>query len=380
MIKRPFWIQRIETAWRKAPIVWLTGVRRVGKTTLCKYWERASFLNCDLPRNREKLSDAELFFKQLKAPIVILDEIHQTDNPSEILKIAADEFPNLRVLATGSSTLAATRKFKDSLTGRKRTVHLCPVLATELAAFGGRSIEERLLHGGLPDCLIQKEQDSEFYSEWLDSYYARDVQELFSVGKRKAFLALCEILLRQSGQLLEITSMAKHCGISRPTVMQYLDVLELTHFLYLIRPFHGGGRREIVARPKAYGFDTGFVCHYRGWTQLRTEDSGQLFEHLVLDQLKAQRPHSPIHYWQDKQQREIDFVLPGPLDEVHTIECKWKRSETSPRNLDAFRAIYPKGRNFVVVAQQAESFQKKVGSHLVEICPISELIPRLKNE
>jgi len=195
MVERLFWIQRIEQAWQKTPIVWLTGVRRVGKTTLAKHWSDATFLNCDLPRNREILADPETFFSQLKPGIVILDEIHRNADPSEILKIAADEFPHLRILATGSSTLAATQKFKDSLTGRKRIVHLHPVLADELAIFGEPDLEKRLLHGGLPDRLLSATPDPEFYSEWMDSYFARDVQELFPVGKRHAFLTLCELIL-----------------------------------------------------------------------------------------------------------------------------------------------------------------------------------------
>jgi predicted AAA+ superfamily ATPase len=380
MIQRPFWIKRIEAIWEKALIVWLTGVRRVGKTTLCKNWPEASFLNCDLPRVREQLEDPEFFFSHVEQKIVILDEIHQTENPSEILKIGADEFPHLRILATGSSTLSATRKFRDSLTGRKRNVLLRPVLATELSDFHIRKLEDRLKTGGLPDCALGKSSDAEFYSEWLDSYFARDVQELFSVGKRRAFLDLAELLMRQSGQLLEVTSLAKHCGISRPTVMQYLDILELTHVVHLVRPFHGGSRREIVAQPKAYAFDTGFVCHFRSWEQLRPEDCGQLLEHLVLDLLQSHLPDKQIHYWRDKQQREIDFVIVEANNQVTTIECKWKRSEPSRRNLDAFRALYPKGRNLVVTAQQNETFKKKLGPHIIEFWPIYTLPDALSSQ
>jgi predicted AAA+ superfamily ATPase len=151
-------------------------------------------------------------------PIVILDEVHQLPDPSRVLKIAADEFPGLKVLATGSSTLAATEKFRDSLTGRKRQVHLLPVLSAELPAFGIRSLELRLHRGGLPAALLADEHDPETYAEWLDSFFARDVQELFRVEKRTSFLKLVETLLRQSGGLAEVTSLAAASGLSRPTV------------------------------------------------------------------------------------------------------------------------------------------------------------------
>lgn len=372
MISRPFWIHRVEDAWRHAPIVWLTGVRRAGKTTLCRHWDQAAFFNCDLPRNQHLLADPETLFRQIEAPIIILDEVHQTEDPSTLLKIAADEFPHLRVLATGSSTLAATRKFRDSLAGRKRVVHLAPVLATELPAFGIHRLEERLLRGGLPDRLLNDRPDPEFYSEWLDSFFARDIQELFRVGKRREFLRLCELLLRQSGDLCSVTSLSKHAGVTRPTVMNYLEILETTHFIHVLRPYHDGGRREILAQPKVYGFDTGFISHFRGWHNLRPEDCGPLLEHLVLDLLRALLPGQKIQFWRDKQQREIDFVLPRPGGGVTAIECKWSKKAT-PRNLDAFRAQYPEGQNLIVCGSPGDDYDTAIGAHRVRICHPADL-------
>lgn len=374
MVERPFWIDQVEQAWRRAPIVWLTGVRRVGKTTLARHWKDAVFFNCDLPRNRSLLEDPESVFQQINGGIVVLDEIHQTTNPSEILKIAADEFPDLKILATGSSTLSATRKFKDSLTGRKRVVHLPPVLATELETFGAASLEDRLLRGGLPDRLLSNEADPGFYAEWLDSFFARDIQELFQVDKRNEFLTLCELLLRQSGELASQTKLSKHSGLSRPSVIKYLEILETTHFIRILRPFHAGGRRELLAQPKVYAFDTGFIAHSRSWQSLRPEDCGHLLEHLVLDLLGAHLPRQPIHFWRDKQSREIDFVLPQSDGSMATIECKWAKKETATRNLDAFRSAYPKGKNLIVTAGKGDAFDSKQGDHTIRVCGLRDLI------
>ena len=132
MIERPFWIQRIYQAWEKRPIVWLSGVRRAGKTTLAQMFPRAAYQNCDLPSVGRQLFDPESFYDSLdKGTIVIFDEIHRLEDPSRLLKIAADAYPHLKVLATGSSTLAATKKFRDTLTGRKHMIYLSPVLWSE---------------------------------------------------------------------------------------------------------------------------------------------------------------------------------------------------------------------------------------------------------
>ncbi len=372
MIDRPFWKSRLDFAWSQVPLIWLAGVRRAGKTVLARSLREAEFLNCDLPRDVSRLEDPEGFFRSLKKHLVILDEVHQLRDPSRVLKIATDAFPHLRVLATGSSTLAATKKFRDTLTGRKRSVVLTPVLAEELPAFGITDLQDRLLRGGLPPALMSEQHNWEFYAEWLDSYFARDVQELFRVEKRGAFLTLVELVLRQSGGLMEVTSLAKHAGVSRPTIISWLEVLEATHVAYRLRPFSGGGRRELIARPKLYGFDTGFVCHARGWDRLRPEDCGLLWEHLVLDTLLA-TPVQKVHFWRDESGREIDFVVPRSGSRVDAIECKWNPESFEIVSLRTFREAYPQGRNLVLSPRVTTPYERDLGGLKVEFIPISDL-------
>lgn len=362
MIVRDFWLSRVRRAWERAPIVWLAGVRRVGKTTLARSLPAADVfhVNCDSPRAAQSVADPEFFFSQLRRPIVVFDEIHQLPDPTRLLKIAADEFPKLKVIATGSSTLAAAKKFRDTLTGRKRLVSLRPVLFSELESFGAADLQHRLLRGGLPPMLLADRPDPEFYSEWLDSHFARDVQELFGVAKRAGFLALLQILLRQSGGLLDITRLARDTELSRPTVMQYLAVCETTLTVHLVRPYHEGKVREWTHQPKAYAFDTGFICHARGWDHLRPDDCGGLWEHLVLDTLLSIGDPAKVLFWRDHQQREVDFVVPRGRDRVDAYECKWSALKPDLKNLRAFRAAYPQGRNFLVVPQPSAPTPLKV--------------------
>jgi predicted AAA+ superfamily ATPase len=163
MIDRPFWIARIESAWKEAPIAWLSGVRRSGKTTLALSLgaERTLYVNCDLPAAEDMVRDPTLFYRNCSKPVVVFDEIHQLRDPSRVLKVGADMFPGLRILATGSSTLAASKKFRDTLAGRKRQVHLVPVLWSELGAFDHKSLlQERLQARGdpVPEYLVVGEE------------------------------------------------------------------------------------------------------------------------------------------------------------------------------------------------------------------------------
>jgi predicted AAA+ superfamily ATPase len=374
VIQRPLWIQRIESAWSERSIVWLTGVRRIGKTVLCNQLEKIEYLNCDLPSVRSQIADPEYFFRRFRPGVrIVLDEVHKLADPSQALKIAADEFPQLRILATGSSTLAATKKFRDSLSGRKRSVQLLPVLWREAEAFHASELDRRLLHGGFPEMLLNPSPDPAFFEEWIDSHYARDIQELFGVRNRTAFLNLLRLAFYRSSGQLDISDLAKEVGISRPTIMSHLDSMEIAHTILRVPPYHGGGRREIIGRPKIFGFDTGIIAHLRGWTMIRDTDRGHLWEHLVLDELRYSFPDGGIHYWRDKSGREIDFVLDRHSGGVHTVEAKIDPSRYDGSSLEAFRAIYPEGENFLVCPYITKTYTVQHKNRPLSICGVASL-------
>ncbi len=369
MVDRPFWRERIERAWLHAPIVWLSGVRRSGKTTLARSLgsDRCLYIDCDLPVVEDMVRDPQLFYRSCSHEVVVFDEVHQLRDPSRLLKIGADLFPQLRILATGSSTLAATRKFRDTLTGRRRTVHLTPVLWGELASFGV-TLSRRLLHGGLPEALLAVAKQPAFYREWLDSFFARDIQRLFGFRDIDRFNAMLDYVLRQSGGQFEIAKAAKALGIARATVESHVRALEIAHAVTVVRPFHGGTQREITKQPKLYAFDTGFISFARGWDSLRAEDQGQLWEHLVLEHLQATFPDTPLRYWRDKAGREIDFVITANRASVHAIECKWDPSGFDAAALKHFRAHYPNGRNYLVTPSADPPYCIRRGNIEVRVC------------
>jgi len=162
----------IDSAWREKSVVWLSGVRRVGKTVLSQSLPSAEYFDCELPRTRRLMGDPEGFLNELKGQRIILDEIHRLPNPSELLKIAADHFPKTLVLATGSSTLGASTKFKDTLAGRKLDLWLTPMNSHDLRDFGKDELNHRFLRGGLPPFFLAEELPERDFQEWMDAYWA----------------------------------------------------------------------------------------------------------------------------------------------------------------------------------------------------------------
>jgi len=373
MKNRPFWKNAIEKLFKEKSIIWLTGVRRAGKTFLCKSFEDIDYFDCELPRVRRMMEDPESFWESLRGRRVALDEIHRLPNPSEILKIAADHYPDIQIIATGSSILSASMKFKDTLTDRKRELWLTPMTLSDAESFGNTDFKHRFLYGGLPPFFMHARYPERNFQDWIDAFWAKDIQELFRLEKRHSFQKFFELIMAQSGGIFEANSFASPCEVSRMTISNYLKVLEATFTAHIIRPFSSKRQNEIISAPKVYGFDTGFVCYYRGWYELRNEDMGYLWEHFVLNEIFAHRQTRDIGYWRDKQGHEIDFVINKRGHPLLAIECKWRDKEFDPANAKVFLKYYDKAQVYVVSHDVSRPYSRRYGDFTFKFINLAAL-------
>jgi hypothetical protein len=377
MVKRRFWLNLIEQGWREKPVVWLAGVRRVGKTCLCQSLPDVEYFDCELPRVRRMMEDPQGFLDGLRGRRVVLDEVHRLGNPSELLKIAADHYADIRVLATGSSALGASSKFRDTLAGRKRDLWLTPMCREDLHDFKRTDLRHRFLHGGLPPFFLAGKLPERDFQEWLDAYWAKDIQELFRLERRSSFQKFVELLVAQSGGIFEATRFAAPCEVSRATIANYLKVVEATFVAHVIRPFSTHRPTEIVSAPKVYAFDTGFSCYYRGWHELRGEDLGTLWEHFVLNEVMAHSQTRQVFYWRDKRAHEVDLVWAPRGAKPLAVECKWSADEFEVAGIAALRRQYPQGDNVVVAQDVERPFVRNYGDLKVHFEALSSLVKRI---
>jgi predicted AAA+ superfamily ATPase len=380
MVRRDYWIQRIEALWRLRSVVWLTGVRRVGKTCLATSLSDVEYYDCDELAVRASLRDPMSFLAPLRGKRVVLDEVYRVDDPSAVLKNAADHYPDVKIVATGSSRISASRKFRDALTGRKYELHLRPLVLPDLAPFGNTDLTHRLAIGGLPEHFLAPQPEAAF-REWMDSFWAKDIQELFPVEQYGPFRRFVELLLADSGGTFEASRFAAACELSRPTISRYLAILEATHVAIVVRPFTTRRAAEIVAVPRVYGFDTGFVAHYRGWRELRSEDRGALWQHFVLNELLARLDLDRLHYWRDKRGHEVDLVVARPGRDPVAIECEWSQTHADAlRGVAAFRRSYPDGDNYVVTSDATQSLPVSDAGTSATVVSLEDLVARLGQE
>jgi predicted AAA+ superfamily ATPase len=203
-------------------------------------------------------------------------------------------------------------------------------------------------------------------------------QELFRLERRSSFQRFAELLLAQSGGMFEATRFAAPCEVSRQTIVSYLGALEATFVVHVVRPYSAHRPTEIVAAPKVYGFDTGFVCYHRGWAALRADDMGPLWEHLVLNEIHGRLQRRALRYWRSKRGAEVDFVLAqrgqgGPI----AIECKWRAAAFDPAALRAFRRLHPTGPNFVVAHDVDDAYSRTMAGVRVRFVSLDGLIASL---
>jgi predicted AAA+ superfamily ATPase len=274
--------------------------------------------------------------------------------------------------------LGASARFKDTLTGRKSDLLMTPMTISDLADFGREDLSRRFLRGGLPPFFLEDNPPERWFQEWLDAFWAKDIQELFRLERRHSFQKFLELLMTQSGGIFEASRFARPCELSRTTISNYMAVLEATFVVSVLRPFTTHRPAEIVAAPKVYGFDTGFVCYFKGWHELRSDDVGILWEHLVLNEIQAQLQTRRVHYWRNKGGNEVDFILAGRGKKPIAIECKWSASNFDPAGMQAFRRHYEKGENYVVVNDVDRTVRRSFGNIEVILTNISGLIRALR--
>jgi len=325
----------------------ITGMRRVGKTTLLHYIKNfidsnnKLFIDLENPANQlifeEKNYDAILDnFKflglntQLKG-FVFLDEIQLVKNIPSIVKYLSDHYP-IKFFMTGSASFYLKNLFTESLAGRKHIFELFPLSFREylkvkgvsfnIEAIGNRVTEnifetinpyykEFIRFGAFPGVVAKEtiEEKRLALEDIFTSYFQLEVKQIGDFKKNNVVRNLLLLLMERIGSKLDIQKISKQLGVARPTIYNYIEFLESTYFIKKIRPFSRNKDSEIRSTPKLYFCDSGLLNHFTKISE------GALFENAIFNQLNLL---GEINYYQRKSGVEIDFIL----NKCKTFEVK----------------------------------------------------------
>ncbi|MDA8146079.1 MAG: ATP-binding protein [Thermaerobacter sp.] len=364
------------------PVVALTGMRQVGKSTLLQHQPqftgRRYVTLDDFAQLEAARADPEGFLAG-RDPLTV-DEAQKCPELLPVIKqlVDRDRTPG-RFLLSGSASFTLPHRITESLAGRAVYFTLRPFSRREVsgalngepfirrffrdgllpaAAQSVRPVEAReVLRGGMPSvCLGEVADPAIWYKGFEQTYLERDVRELSQVGDLWAFRRMLVLTALRTGQVLRVSELARDAKLNATTCGRYLDLLEASFVVERLPPFLGNRASRLIKSPKLYFADPGLAAHLAGVSSLGMSEPlrGALFETFAACNLagilEARWPEAKLHYWNVQGRHEVDFVVEVGRETL-AMEVKaasrWDRRDLA--GLKAFLSVTPSCRAAVLV-------------------------------
>lgn len=341
-------------------VVLVYGPRRTGKTTLLAHFVQ------ELEGPYHLVSGEDVFIQQILSSQsidklknfvgqkrwLIIDEAQKIPNVGLNLKLIVDHIPDIRVIATGSSSFDLASQVGEPLTGRKWTLRLFPLAQVELAqnenaAQTAARLENRLIYGSYPEVVLSEDDQmrQRYLKEIISSYLYKDILELEGLRHSDKLVRLLQLLAFQIGKEVSFTELGGQLGLSKNTVDRYLDLLEKALVVYKLRGFSRNLRKEVSKNPRYYFYDNGIrnaLIQNFNPPGLR-DDIGQIWEnYLVMERLKKQEYSGMVcvnYFWRTYDRKEVDWIEERE-GRIFAYEFKWNSSAKAVLPNDFIRA-YP---------------------------------------
>ncbi|MCX6163242.1 MAG: ATP-binding protein [Ignavibacteriae bacterium] len=343
-------IQNIVEKWLfKNKILIILGARQVGKTTFVrqminKYGKPENYYNCELIAIKQRLESRNPYeIKKLfgDAKFIVFDEAQRIDNIGLSLKILYDTFPDVQIIATGSSSFDLKNKTNEPLTGRAIDFLMLPFSVSELSRkFSLIELESGLQNflrfGMYPDVVNKSDEDSKMLLDNLTSRYLfKDVLEFESVRKPDLIVKLLQLLAFQTGYEVSQNELSVKLGVARKTIERYIDLLEKAYVIFRLKPFSRNLRKEILKKEKIYFYDQGIrnsiISQYNPLQQ--RNDIGALWENFcIVERMKnslSEGIKKNYYFWRQVQGKEIDLIEEYN-GKIMAIEFKWQNDKVKP--------------------------------------------------
>ena len=347
----------------------IVGARQTGKTTLVRRvldGREYLFLNGDDPSVRAVLTDANSQqIRRLLAghQIVFLDEAQRIPRIGITLKIITDQFPDVRLLVSASSSFDMGQELNEPLTGRKWEYTLFPVSWEEFEDHVGylpaeQQLETRLIYGSYPEIVASPGEERERLQQLVGSYLYRDILAYSGIRKPEVLDHLLQALAFQVGGEVNYNELSQTISLNKGTVADYIDILEKGYVVFRLSSFSRNLRNEIKRTRKIYFYDNGVRNAVVGNFQpieLRP-DKGALWENFLVSERRKhnvyQKTGARMSFWRTRQKQKIDYV--EELDgRIAAYEFKWK--SRPPRISSSFLSTY-RAEGHVVHRQNFREF------------------------
>jgi predicted AAA+ superfamily ATPase len=334
----------------------VVGARQVGKTTLLSEVLKDKdylFLDADDPATRNLLQGPTT--EQIRTFIgdyryIFLDEAQRIPGIGLTLKIITDQFKNVQLFVSGSSSFDLGNELNEPLTGRKWEYELFPISWEEYENKLGvikseQQLENRLLYGFYPEVINNQGKERETLKNLVNSYLYRDILAFSDIRKPEVLEKLLQTLALQIGNEVNYNEISQLIGINKITVQKYIEVLEKGYIVFRLNSFSRNIRNEIKQNRKIYFYDNGIrnmLISNFNQLDLRV-DKGVLWENFLVSERRKQNLYkdtfAKMYFWRTKQQQEIDFVEENN-DQITGFEFKWnnKKAKLPQSFIETYKA------------------------------------------
>lgn len=325
--------------------IMIIGPRQVGKTTLILDFlenENYKFFDGDDPTVRQLLNEPNT--EQLRgligdSKIVFVDEAQRINGIGLTLKIITDQFKDVQLWISGSSSFTLAHQLNESLTGRKWKYELLPVSWEEFEQKVGclkaeQQLETRLIYGFYPDVLNNPGEEREILKNLVESYLYRDVLSYAEIRKPEVLEKLVRALAFQVGNEVNYNELADLVGVDKNTVQRYINILEKGYVIYRLNSFSTNLRNEIKTSKKIYFYDNGIRNMIIGnFDPLGArQDKDGLWENFLLAERMKQNLYkmtlAKTYFWRTKQQQEVDY-MEEIAGKIHGYEFKFSAKKNA---------------------------------------------------
>ncbi|MCE7063714.1 ATP-binding protein [Dyadobacter sp. CY326] len=362
MIYARYILPTLQEKLKSNKVIVLTGARRVGKTFLLNQLQ-SGFEGKSLLMNGEDLDVIELLTDRRVSSfqrwagnldLLILDEAQVVPEIGKSLKLLIDSFPNLTILASGSSAFELSKQTGEPLVGRQINFQLFPMAHLELAQKENfletrQNLENRLVFGCYPDVvqLTDSGEQTDYLKGLVNAYLLKDILMFEQVRYSHKMLQLLQLVAYQVGQEVSFEELSKALQIDRNTVERYLDLFAKVFIIFRIGGYSKNLRKEVTKSAKWYFFDNGIrnalINNFAPVPQ--RQDVGALWEnYLASERVKYNtyfRAFPYTYFWRTYDQQELDW-LELKNDQLAAYEFKWNDSKVKfPK---AFVEAYPEAK------------------------------------
>lgn len=322
--------KNIEKSLTASPAVALLGPRQCGKSTLAKYilslYAGAIYLDLERPSDYNQLNDVEAFFSVNTGKLVCLDEIQRKPDLFPVLRsILDDSKDNGQLLLLGSASRDLIQQSSETLAGRIFYWELTPFLLSELKDMPLRTLWFR---GGFPRSLFAQDEESSFLwrQNFIHTFLERDIPQLGFKLQTKLLERFWSICAHWHGQLVNFSRLGESLGVSYHTIQSYLDLLEQTYMIRVLRPLNSNLNKRMTKSPRMYLRDTGIL---HALLNIETINAllghpvyGSSWEGFVIETILHTIPHAYASFYRTASGSEIDLILDLKNGRRIAVECK----------------------------------------------------------